>query len=365
MKPVLRFLPLLTVCMLALHVSACGNQADTSKNTAAKAVVVLKAHAVLLSDRMEALGTAQANESITITSKLAGKLESISFSDGQKVHKGDILARLDQDEEQAQLVTAEVQLAEHAREVKRLQTLLARKAAATRDMDERKTLLAVTASNIVQIKARISELTLTAPFDGKIGIRRISPGALIQPGQVITTLDETDPIKLDFNIPSTMLQDLKLGDRIEARADALGDQVFIGTINATDSRIDPLTRSMLLRAVIANPDGRLIPGMLMRVTLLANQRMALIVPEESVTQKEDKHFITLVSPEGKAVVRTVEPGLRRDGIVEIRQGLSAGERVVVRGMGFVKPGQAVSVNETWEELRDSQFSPSPSQDKAR
>jgi membrane fusion protein (multidrug efflux system) len=355
MKSTLRSLPLLTVGLLALLLSACGDQGDSSRKAPAKPVVVLKAYALTLSDQVEALGTAQANESITITAKISGRLEEIAFTDGQQVHKGDLIARLDQKEEQAQLTAAEVQLAEHTREVKRLQTLLARKAAATRDLDERKTLAAVAASNIQQIKARISELTLKAPFDGKIGIRRVSPGALIQPGQVIATLDEIDPIKLDFSIPSTMLQGLKPGDRIEARAEALGDHLFTGTVSATDSRIDPLTRSMLLRAMIDNPEGQLIPGMLMRVTLLANEREAMVVPEESITQKQDRHFITLVTADGKAEVRAVQIGLRRDGLVEIRQGLVAGELVVVRGMGFIKSGQAVSVSETWEKIRDSQF----------
>jgi membrane fusion protein (multidrug efflux system) len=304
---------------------------------------------------VEALGTAQANESITITATVAGRLEEITFNDGQQVHKGDVIARLDQDEERAQLVAAQVQLAEHTREMKRLQTLLARKAAATRELDERKTLVAVTASSIEQIRARIDELTLKAPFDGKIGIRRVSPGALVQPGQVIATLDEIDPIKLDFSIPATMLLGLKPGDHIEARADALGEQVFVGKVSATDSRIDPLTRSMLLRAIIANPDGKLIPGMLMRVTLLANQRDALVVPEESVTQKEDRHFLTIVSSDSKALLRPVQLGLRRAGLVEIRNGLNAGELVVVRGMGFIKPGKPVKVAETWDKIRDNQF----------
>jgi len=357
MKITLRMFPSLASCLLlALFISACSNKDEAAGKSPAKPVIVLKAYAMGLSDQVEALGTAQANESITITATVAGRLEEITFKDGQQVHKGDVIARLDQDEEKAQLVAAQVQLAEHAREVKRLKSLLVRKAASTRELDERKTLAAVTASSIEQIRARINELTLKAPFDGKIGIRRVSPGALIQPGQVIATLDEIDPIKLDFSIPATMLQGMKPGDRIEARADALGEQVFIGTVSATDSRIDPLTRSMLLRAIIANPDGRLIPGMLMRVTLMANQRDALVVPEESITQKEDRHFLTIVSPEGKALLRPVRLGTREAGLVEIKKGLNAGELVVVRGMGFVKPGKPVSVAETWDKIRDSQFS---------
>jgi len=356
MKALLRILSVLIAGMFVLLVSACGGSDHAPKQAAAKQVVVLKAYAMKVHDQVEALGTAQANESITITAKVSGRLDAIKFTDGQQVKKGDVIAVLDQDEEQAQLKAAEVQLAEHVREVKRLQTLLARKAAATRDLDERKTLAAVTASNVNEIKARIAELTLKAPFDGKIGIRRVSPGALIQPGQVITTLDQIDPIKLDFSIPSTMLEGLHAGDRIEARADALGGQPFIGTVSATDSRIDPLTRSILLRAIIDNSEGKLIPGMLMRVTILAHERQALMVPEEAVTQKQDKHYLTLVGADGSAVIRPVRVGTRQHGLVEMLDGLSVGERVVVRGMGFVKPGAKLQVTETWDRIQDSQFS---------
>lgn len=362
MKPSLPLSFLLMFALFTLLAGGCSDQGDGPKQVAAKPVVVVKAHTLTLHDRVEALGTAQASESITITAGVAGKLEEASFSDGELVRKGRVIVRMDQDEEQAQLVAASSQLAEHQREIRRLEALLARKAAASRDLDERKTLAALTASSIKQIRARIGELTLTAPFDGRLGIRRVSPGALIQPGTVITTLDASGVIKLDFTIPSTQLQGLKTGIRVEARSDALPGQLFAGQIAAIDSRIDPVSRSILLRALIDNPDGLLIPGMLMRVTLLKEKREALVLPEESITQKQDKHFITLVNANGVAELRAVQTGLRRDGLVEIRQGLAVGEQVVVRGMGFIKEGQRVEISESWNRIRDSQY---PAQKESR
>ncbi|OIO67346.1 MAG: efflux transporter periplasmic adaptor subunit [Zetaproteobacteria bacterium CG_4_9_14_3_um_filter_49_83] len=356
MKNLNQCLSLLLLSLLALSFSACDSQQQPTKQASEKTVVVLNVQPLQISDRVESLGTAQANESITITSKLAGRIEEILFTDGQQVEQGDVLVRLDQDEEEAQLKAAEVQLAEHAREINRLQKLLAHKAAATRDLDERKTLAAVTASDIQQIRARVGELTLKAPFAGKIGIRRISPGALLQPGQVIATLDMVNPIKLDFSIPSTMMQGLAVGERIEAQADALTERVFIGTVSATDSRIDPLTRSILLRALINNDDGALIPGMLMRVVLLANERQALMVPEECITQKQQRHYLTLADAQDKAEIRPVTIGTRQYGMVEIIKGLSAGERVVVRGMGFTKPGAKLQIIEVWDHIQGNQFS---------
>lgn len=357
MKLILRSLLLLSGCISALLIGGCDSHDNTGKKTANKPVVVLKAYAMTLHDRVEALGTAEAREAVNITARLAGRLEEISFTDGQFVHKGDVIARMDQDEEQAQLVAATAQMAEHQREIKRLEMLLARKAAATRDLDERKTLAAVTASGIAQIRARIAELTLTAPFDGKLGIRRVSPGALIQPGTLITTLDAADTINVDFTIPSTSLQGLAAGAAIQATTGARAGELFTGTLTVIDSRIDPLTRSILLRARIDNRDGRLIPGMLMRVVLLEHEREALMVPEESITQRQKAHYLTLVGADGVVEQRVVQTGRRRDGLVEIVHGLVAGEQVMVRGMGFVKPGQAVTVSETWERIRESSYPP--------
>ena len=348
--------PCLTALLtLSILVAGCSDQSASSRQQPAKPVVVLKSYLTTLHDRVEALGTAQADESVNITAKVSGRLEHIHFSDGQQVSKGQVIARMDQDEERAQLAAAEAQLVEHQREIKRIETLLARKAAATRDLDERRTLAAVTASTIKEIKARIQELTLTAPFAGRLGIRRVSPGALIQPGTLITTLDAAEKIKLDFTVASTQLNGVTTGVAVEATSDILPDEIFRGVITGMDSRIDPVTRSMLLRAELDNSQGKLIPGMLMRVVLLSRERQALMVPEESITQKQGKHFLTLVDADNRVEVRAVEIGLRARGVVEVRHGVSAGEMVVVRGMGFVRTGQKVSISETWQQIRDGQY----------
>jgi len=347
---------LLITAVFTLLLTGCGDEQAPTAKRGDKQVVVLKAYSTTLHDRIEALGTAEANEAVDITARASGVLEKVAFTDGQQVHKGDLIVRLDQDEEKAQLAAATAQLAEHTREIKRLETLLARKAAATRDLDERKTLAAVAASNIREIKARIADLTLRAPFDGKLGIRRVSPGALVQPGEVITTLDAIDPIKLDFTIPATQLRDINVATAVEAWADTRPDLKLSGSIKALDSHIDPVTRSILARAEIPNSDGKLIPGMLMHVTIMQHERSALMVPEESITQKGERHFLSLAGGDGKVEIRAVDIGARQNGTVEIRHGLAEGELVIVRGMGFVKPGQSVTISETWTTIRDSQFS---------
>jgi len=348
LKP-LQLLPFL----LPLFLFGCSS--DEMQQRPTKPIVVLKVFTATLYDRTDALGTAGANESIDITAKISGRLDEVLFTDGQKVRKGDVIVKLDQSEEQAQLTSAKAKLAEHQREIHRIEILIKNRAAATRDLDERKTLADMAAGTVTEIESRIDELTLRAPFAGTLGIRRVSPGSLVQSGQIITTLDADDPIKLNFSIPATSMHGMKAGTPIIAEVDTNADLHFKGTISALDSRIDPVTRSVLARAIIPNPEGKLIPGMLMRITILQNERRALIVPEESITQKQEKHFVTVIDGESKAAIKPVVIGTRHDGIVEIREGLSEGDLVVVRGMGFIKPGQTVTISETWDTIRNSQF----------
>lgn len=342
----------LTLLIATLLISACSDQGVKRGPRGATPVALFAAHQVTLSNRVEAMGTAQADESVTITSRVTGRVFEILFEDGQQVKKGDLLVRMEQKAEQAQLASTQAQLSEHQREIKRLENLLARKAAARRTLDERKTLQIVTESSVQEIRARIEELTLKAPFSGRLGIRRVSPGAMIQPGTVITTLDATDKIKVDFTVPSTQLNGLTVGTVIQASSGTLDGEIFSGLLTAMDSRIDPTTRSMLLRAEIDNKSGKLIPGMLMQIVVKGRSRDVLAVPEESVTQKQNKHFLTLVGDDNRALLRAVEIGLRSDGLVEIRKGLAVGERVVVRGMGMVRQGSAVSIKETWTSIAD-------------
>jgi len=342
--------------LAGLVLSGCSQAPEQhKKQRPAQPVVVLQAYAKLLTNHVQALGAVQAAESVNITSKVSGKLKKITFLDGQRVNKGDVIAIFDQDEEQAQLATARIQLQEHQREIKRLTQLLAKHAASARDLDERKTLADLAASSIKEIEARIDDLTIRAPFSGKIGIRQVSVGALVQPGTTIASLDQTTTMNLDFSIPATQMLGVKVGSRLVARADALKEREYHGEIEAVNSRLDATTRTLLLRTKLDNQDQSLMPGMLMTIDVQLAERMALVVPEESVTQLKDQHFITVVNLENKAEMRPVVLGERFYGYVEIIQGLNVGELLVVRGMEFAKDGMVVNISETWAEIQNGQF----------
>lgn len=342
------FIALMVTLLAAGLIFLFNGDKKEAKRDIAIPVIVVNVTRQAMHDNIEALGTAYANESITITASASETISEINFTDGQKVKAGDVIARLEQREEQADLGMAKARLEEHKRELARLNQLLENRAASQREVDERKTQVDITQQEIKGIEARISDRTLRAPFSGVLGIRRLSVGALVQPGDVITTLDDINLIKLDFSMPAIYLGWLKPGVAIEATTGAHGEERFSGVIDTVDSRIDPTTRSVLVRAILPNEGNKLTPGMLMQVSLLQNQRESLVVPEESVLQKQDKQSVYIVKDDDIVEERPITIGTRIPGFVEVLSGVSEGERVIIRGVNRAKPGDKVTIQETRE-----------------
>lgn len=314
--------------------------------TNAKDVIVAPVKLQQISDRVEALGTAQAFESVTITSSVTEKITEIHFDDGQKVSTGDLLVVLDQAEEQANLKQAEAIYNERKLSLKRLSKLEQRQLASPDDIDRTRFELQQAEASIKAIKTRISNRIIRAPFDGVLGLRNISVGALVETGDLVTTLDDIRQIKLDFTVPSVFLNELSPGLKMNARAQALGNRVFQGEVKSVNSRVDPVTRSVQVRALLDNPDGKIIPGILMQVNLLRNTRQAMLIPESALLPLADKQFVMLrIIKDGLDTVekRQVTTGMRLPGYVEVLQGLSADQQVVTHGNNQIKPGDALNV----------------------
>jgi membrane fusion protein (multidrug efflux system) len=307
---------------------------------------VLKVEAIELKkikiyDEIEALGTAYSNEAVNITTNTTDKIVEIRFTDGQEVKQGDVIALLNQEEEQAQKKTEQVQLAEHKRELKRLEDLLKKRATAETAHDERKTLVAISESKLKEIQSRIDDKTIRAPFDGVLGLRKISVGSLVEPGDIITTLDDISQIKLDFSIPSTYLDVVHKGAVIHAKSDALSD-IFEGEVTTVASRVDSRTRSVEVRAILQNPKGIIKPGILLSIKLLRNERLAFVIPEEALIQMQDKHFVFKIE-DNQVKKQEINKGKRASGWVEILDGLEIGDKIITRGQIRVRPGDKVEV----------------------
>lgn len=306
-------------------------------------------------DRVEALGTLQANELIEISALITERVTKLHFNDGDEVAAGDLLVEFDMAEERALLAEARAVREDAANELKRSQELAERGAASATELSLRRREFAVADARARAVQAQIDDRTIRAPFAGRIGIRRVSPGATVTPGDLITRLADTSIVKLDFSIPSTYLAELEIGTLIEGRTRAFGDEVFRGEVASIDSVVDPVTRSVLVRAIIPNDDGRLRPGLLMTVDLLFNERQALAVDERALIPSGRDNFVFVAKPDGSggytAERRKVRVGVRRVGSVEILSGVEAGEQVVIEGGIKLRPGAAVRLADALPDTR--------------
>lgn len=308
-------------------------------------VVVAEVRKEPFVDRVEALGTLRANEMVVLTANATELVTKIHFDDGQRVQAGDVLVEMSGDEERAQLAEARAAAEEARSQYERVRPLAAQGTAAKSQYDERRREWETAQARVAVVESRLADRTIRAPFAGVVGLRKLSVGALVRPGDPITTLDDDGVMKLEFTVPATYVDTLQPGLAIVAKARAYGSREFHGQVRSVDSRVDPVTRSIQARAEIPNPDRALRPGMLMTVVLMKNPRDALVVPESAIVSSGRKsHVFRVDADAGNRVQRReVEVGARRAGEAEIRAGLVAGELVVVHGTQRVRDGQVVQV----------------------
>jgi membrane fusion protein (multidrug efflux system) len=337
LTPALR---LLLLCSLVTPLQA----ADSDKQPATR-VIVAPARLDQFTDRIEALGTLTANESVALTASVTETVSAIHFDDGDRVEKGRVLVEMTSGEEHAQLEEARATVDEAYRQYQRVVSLETQGTAARSLLDERKREWETARARLGAIESRLADRLIKAPFAGVLGLRDLSVGALVEPGDLITTLDDDSVMKLGFQVPSTYLEVLRPGLDIIATTRAYADRRFQGKVKAIDSRIDAATRAIRVRAVLPNPEQMLKPGMLMQVELLKQPRQTIVIPEEALLPQGDKQFVLLVDQAaGNQVVRReVAIGGRRPGEVEIVDGLRAGEQVITHGSLKVRPGEQVVI----------------------
>lgn len=304
-------------------------------------------------DEVEALGTLNANENVNLVSTVTERITAVHFQDNQRVKKGDLLVEMDTAEEEAELIEEKSRRDEALRQVNRLRPLVDKGAASVQLLDEQERELNTSNARIRAIESRIKERRIIAPFDGVLGIRNISVGDLALPGvgnpdTLITTIDDDSVMKLDFSVPEVFISSLKEGLSIKAKASAYEKRIFEGTIASINSRVDPLTRSVVVRAILENQEGLLKAGMLMRVKLYKNPRNALVLPEEAITSSGTTKAVMVIEQGEQPVAtrRVVTIGERRKGEVEIIDGLDEGELVITHGGLRIRDGSSVTIKAT-------------------
>lgn len=293
---------------------------------------------------IEALGTANANESVIITAQETETVTNILFDDGDIVEKGQLLLELNNRAEKARLNEIEINLAEAQRQLKRIQGLAKQSAASQQLLDEQRARVEALLAQREVAKAELQTLHVTAPFGGKLGVRQVSLGSLVRPGDVVTTLDDLSVIKLDFTISEIHLASVLEGQRVIAKSAAFPDMQWVGTISNIDSRVNPSTRSIQVRANINNDDYLLRPGMLLQLQIEKRVLDTLVVNESALVPEGEQQFVYVVN-DGSVTKREVFVGERMPGVVEIQSGLELGEQVVVQGTLKLREGAKVNVLE--------------------
>ena len=298
---------------------------------------------------LEFIGTAVSNESVDITSSITQKVSQINFSDCDFVKKGDVLVQLNVEKQKAVQKQAEINLQEQQRELTRLSSLKDKRIIAEKEYDLQNTKLQDAQAKLAEVEEEIKEGTIVAPFDGMLGIRKISVGSLLTPGTIITTIDDIKKIKVDFPVPEKYLSLINKDCKITATSIAIPNKKFYGVVQAISPRISPTSRSISVRGIIGNEEYLLRPGMMLNVIMQMQDRNVLLVPENSISNVGEKRFVF----DGNRVKqKEVEIGQRLSGFVEIISGLKAGDSVVTDGVVKISDGDIVEISSKSEKCNN-------------
>ena len=327
---------------LMFALSACAGGQESGEGRGDPPVVVggTVTQAEFVSE-IEAVGTAFANEQTVITSPVTERIERIAFADGATVRRGAVLARLSSGEESADLNSVVARAREAGKQLDRLTELQQRGFATNSAVDQQTALRDTARADANAIRSRISDRVIRAPFDGVLSLRTVSPGTVVTSGSPIATISDISAIKLDFTVPETFLTALKPGQVIEANTAAYPDQSFYGTIDNISPLVDPLSRSVTVRAILPNNSRQLRPGMLMSVRIVSETRTGLAIPETALVAQGDRNFVFVVDKEGIARRTAIDIGLRSKGMVEVKSGIALGTKIVADGTVKVRDDSPV------------------------
>ncbi|MCY7388084.1 MAG: efflux RND transporter periplasmic adaptor subunit [Burkholderiales bacterium] len=336
--------------------TAASNLAPVSSQAAAKpasgapgssgsaiAVEVSTVKSVRMAQGLTAVGSLRSDESVTIRPEVSGRISEIGFREGQRVAKGSTLIRFDTSVQRAELEQAEANLGLSKSRLERSRDLFTKGFLSSQARDEAESNFKIAQANYDLSQARLTKLEIKAPFSGIVGLRMVSIGDYVKDGQDIVNLEEIDPLKVDFRIPEIYLKQVAAGQSLQITLDAFPNQTFQGSVFAINPLVDTNGRAIVIRAMVKNVEARLRPGMFARVRLLfSDERESVAVPEQSLIPVGDDQYLFKVV-DGRAQRLKVGIGQRRDGQVEILQGLTAGDVVVTAGQLKLRDGAQVKI----------------------
>jgi membrane fusion protein (multidrug efflux system) len=325
--------------------SAPGNAAPAAAAKGPPPIVVeaAKVAVVKLPQGLSAVGSLRSDETVILRPEIAGRVAHIGFREGEHVSRGQVLVKLDDSVQQADLDRARANLTLSKTKHERSIDLRNKGFLSAQALDETLNNLKVAQADAELMQARINKATIRAPFAGTIGLRQVSVGDYVKEGQDMVNLESLDPLKVDFRVPELALSQVKAGQTLQVTLDAIPDKAYDGRVYAINPLIDANGRSVVIRAQVGNKDGRLRPGMFTRVRLFTTASQdTLVVPEESLFPLGyDKYVYKVV--EGKATRQKVVIGQRREGRVEVTEGLAPEDVVVTAGGIKLREGAPVAI----------------------
>ena len=343
-----RLRPSLIACLSLVLLSACGKHdaatpgAAGGRSNGPVPVLVEVVREQDWTDALRALGTVQAREAVTVTAKVSEIVQQVHFESGQQVARGAPLVTLSGQQQLAALASAEAAAKEAERLYARQEQLAAQQLIARASLDAQRATRDAARAQVAQIRANLSDRVIRAPFAGVLGIRQLSPGALVTPGTVIATLDDVSRVYVDFPVPETELAGVAAGQAVNGRVGAYPERMFDGSVAAVSARLDAASRAATVRGDFPNPDAALKPGMLVDVTLARGTHPALVVPEIAVLQIGSETFVWRVKADDTVEKAEVVVGGRVPGKVMLREGVKAGERIVTEGVGKLQAGAKIA-----------------------
>ena len=328
--------------LLVLVAAACGNDSGAQPNGPPPvAVQIATAEAAPLPRTVDSIGTLESPEQTVVAAEQAALVVQIDIPEGKLVQKGHVLVQLDAGQAAAALKVARVRLENAKSRRARFQALRASNVSSEQALEDADAAFREAEGEVEEASIRVSKLTIRAPFAGIVGLRQIQPGQYVKVGDPVVELTRVDPLQLVFSVPQRHASELAIGQGVLATAGRCGER-FEGKVAAIEPMVDVATRTVKLKAEVPNSDGQLRPGMAASVRLVVEQIPGAIrIPHEAVVRQGARYFVYVIDAEQHARQRPVELGTFFVDSVQVRNGIAAGERVVVAGHQKLAPGSAV------------------------
>lgn len=308
-------------------------------------------------DQVNAVGSLKALNAVELTTEVSGRVVELNLRSGQRVDQGDLLLRLDDRQAQADVRMSEAEVADARRQYDRARSLRTNNSISQSQVDELRTTLEVAQAQLEAASTRLDNHRITAPFGGVVGLSDTSMGAYLSVGTAVATLDSTDRMELGFSVPERFLGQITLGQQVRGSSPAYPEEGFNGELVELGTRINELSRTLPVRALIDNPDGKLRPGQFMAANLTLREREALVIPEQAVLLRGADKYV-FIAEDGKARRVSVTLGSRKPGLVEVAEGLTLEDPVIITGQDRLSSGDRIEVVEDDKAIPENRFASS-------